>query len=361
MEPQREKFPALNTALYADTAAAGLIPEDLLQWRMEQDMDLMLEGSAKWQAMIGVLDQTRQTIKKFFNAELAEVALVPNFSIGLNMLLEDQPKNQKVLLINKDYPSVNWPFENRGFDISYVPADDRLEEHIEEAVKSKKISVLALSLVQWLDGVKIDVGFLKKLKEDHPELLIIADGTQHSGAFNLDFEQSGIDVLGSSGYKWLLSGYGNGFFLIRKGVESRFFTPTQGFNSANGQLGKRNEVSLCKRLEPGHLDSLNFGSLGFSMQFLAQLGMDHIDERNALLSNYAREQLANLGLLDEAVLKRPDHGSIFRITTNQSVYEHLLNESVRCSWRAGALRLSFHFYNTKEEIDQIVGILKKVI
>ena len=142
-------------------------------------------------------------------------------------------------LVENDYPSVNWPFENRGFDINYVQPDHRFEENILAEIESKEISILALSLVQWLNGVKVEADFLKRLKQEHPDLLIIADGTQHNGAFCLDFDDSGIDVLGSSGYKWLLGGYGNGFMLIRNSAMARFTNHSIGFNSAEGNLHAR--------------------------------------------------------------------------------------------------------------------------
>ena len=361
MDQYQKLFPALKTCIYADTAAAGLMFDELLQWRYEQDLDLLVQASAMWPSKISILKETRSALKHFFKTREADVALVPNFSIGLNLLLEDQDKNQKVLLVEKDYPSVNWPFESRGFDITYVKPDEHMEERIKSEVESHDITILALSLVQWLNGVKVDINFLKGLKEEHPDLLIIADGTQHCGAFQLDFDNSGIDVLGASGYKWLLGGYGNGFIMVRDQAMPRFQNRSIGFNSAEGNLSDRDQVSFCKRLEPGHLDSLSFGSLGRSLEFLDQIGMDKIEIANRHLSNYAISVFGNLGLLEDEVLRRSDHGSIFRLLANKSLYDHLIQNGVRCSWRSDAIRLSFHFYNTEKEIDRIAKFIKKAM
>ena len=335
--------------------------DDLLQWRQDQDLDLLLQASAMWPSKISILKDTRSAIKQFFNAQAADVALVPNFSIGLNLLLENQDTSQKVLLLENDYPSVNWPFEIRGFPISYVKPDEQMEERIAGEINSNDISILALSLVQWLNGVKIDLNFLKELKREHPDLLIIADGTQHCGAFKLDMENSGIDVLGASGYKWLLGGYGNGFILVRDQAGHRFQNRSIGFNSAEGILGNRDEVSFCKRLEPGHLDSLSFGSLCRSIELLDQIGIEKIDARNRHLASYTLSAFGKLGMLDEEILQRSEHGCIFRLVADRSLFEHLLAQNVRCSWRSGAIRMSFHFYNTEKEIDRIVEIIKMAV
>lgn len=358
MSQFKKIFPALDRGIYADTAAAGLMSQDLLSWRQEQDHDLLIHGSAIWSQKNDILKETRKSIKLFFHASDADIALLPNFSLGLNLLLENQSPEQRVVLIENDYPSVNWPFESRGFNISYVRADKDLEKRIEAQISTGKISILALSLVQWLNGIRIDLEFLYELKRKYPSLLIIADGTQYCGAFDLDFEKSGIDVLGASGYKWLLGGYGNGFLLIKKNVQARFDISMVGFNSAEGDLELKDNISFCKQLEPGHLDSHNFGSLKYSLEFLSQLGMDQIEKQNNSLSGKAMNELGSMGLLEDEILKRKEHGTIFKICAERSLFDHLLQNGVRCSWRANGIRLSFHFYNTEEDIDRIVNIVK---
>ncbi len=173
---------------------------------------------------------------------------------------------EHILLLENDYPSVNWPFESRGFQISYAKIDEKLEQNILEKVRTNSITVLALSLVQWINGIRVDLDFLKSLKEEFPQLLIIADGTQFCGAFEIDFENSGIDVLGASGYKWLLAGTGNGFMLFKDLAKRRFTIKTTGFNSANAVLTAKNTIPFNKHFEPGHLDSLNFGSLKCALE-----------------------------------------------------------------------------------------------
>ena len=358
MQQSKKSFPGLQKCIYADTAATGLMFTDQVKWRRQQDEDLLLRGSSNWPDIIGILKETRVALKGFFKADEAEVALVPNFSIGLNLLLENQRPEQKVLLVNHDYPSVIWPIENRGFNVTYVEPDRDLEKNLSRIIASEQIDILALSLVQWLSGIRIRPGFLKELKDKHPSLLIIADGTQYCGAFVLNFDSSGIDVLGASGYKWLLGGYGNGFMIIRKTAIPSFSISSAGFNSADGDLARRDHYPFYKSLEPGHLDGLNFGSLKVALDFLSDIGMEKIDTYNRYLADYARQAFGSLGLLQKEVLERQQHGSIFRLVANRALFEQLNLHGVKCSWRSGGIRLSFHFYNTDKEIDRIVEIIK---
>lgn len=359
MEKLRKKFPVLQQCLYANTASSGLLGEGLLEWRQGHDLDYLIGGSEMKNKAMSRLGKVRETVGSFFHCPGEQVALVPNFSLGLNLLLEGLPKDQRVLLLQADYPSVNWPFETRGFPREYLAIDQNLEANIRERVKGGKIDVLALSLVQWVNGVMIDLDFLRELKTEFPQLLIVADGTQYLGMEVFDFQASGIDILGASAYKWLLAGYGNGFFLIREGVEERFDLKGIGHGSVEGDASMRDRISFCKMLEPGHLDSLNFGSLDYALKFLNEIGQDNIATQVQRLSQRAMEAFGSLGILDPYVPDRKKHSGIFLVHGDENLLGRLREQQVVASPRGGGVRLSFHFYNTLEEVDQLAKLLKR--
>ncbi len=358
MEKIRKQFPVTRKGIYANTAVCGPMYESLLDWRQEHDLDFLLHGSDMRDRSLKILSDTRNTIGKFFNCKRENIALVSNFSTGLNFILEGLRPKTKVLLLEHDYPSLNWSFENRDFDISYIKMDVEMENRIHDAIVTNKIEVLALSLVQWLDGFFIDLEFLKKLKKEHPNLIIIADGTQFCGSRSFDFEASGIDVVGASAYKWLLAGYGNGFMLFSDAVQERFSLNTIGFNAANGDLTKKESIRFAKKFEPGHLSCLNFGSLKFSLDFLTSIGMDAITEHNLGLSLKAKQAFTELGLLNNVIVARKAHSTIFNIKGDEIMFNRLIQNNVLCAQRGNGIRLSFHLYNTKDEIDEVVKILK---
>jgi len=304
------------------------------------------------------MPEIKKVVGKFFNCKAENVALVPNFTLGFNLLLEGLPKDKKVLLVNKDYPSVNWPFETRGFELDHVDADEHMEESIHAKVKKGDIDILALSLVQWVDGVRIDFDFLKDLKKEFPDLMILADGTQYCGTEPFDFEASGIDILGASAYKWMLAGYGNGFFLVKDSVMGQFELRGIGNGSVNNDASKRNSITFCKFLEPGHLDSLNFGSLEFAVKFLDEIGPENVQAQLQKLSKKAMAAFTELDLLEPSVTKRKQHSTIFNIKGDK-LFNKLTEENVVASPRGGGIRLSFHFYNTEEEIDVIATLIKR--
>jgi selenocysteine lyase/cysteine desulfurase len=354
MEDLRNLFPVTKTHTYLNTASAGLLSTELVQWRNEHDKSLLHHGSIFRDTHSAILDGVRGQVCEFFCASKQEIALVPNFSFGFNTLVEGIPKGKKVLLLDPDYPSVNWAFETRDFDVCYAEVDANLEQNIEVAVARHKPDIFAFSIVQYLNGVKIDFNFLKQLKAYHPDLLLIADGTQYLGTEPFDFAESAIDVLGASCYKWMLSGYGNGIFMVKEAVQHSIHPSTIGFNSADATFENRAHIPFIKRFEPGHQDSLAYGSIGQSIRFLEGFGKDKISEKLNVLCGKAKEAFGAKGILDLASAKRENFSTIFNLTGDKKVFQKLTNENIICSQRGDGIRVGFHLYNTEEDLEKLL-------
>lgn len=354
----RTHFPLLGHSTYLNTAAWGLLHEDLLEWRQEQDLDYLVGGSDYKIESLALLEKTRARLGDSFGCPADRMALVPNFSLGLNLLLEGLPRHSKVVLLEGDYPSVNWPFESRGYPVRYARLGASVEEEVRALIRDWGADVLALSLVQWITGLLISPAFLKELKREFPDLLIIADGTQYLGAFTLDFDAGGIDILGASGYKWLLGGNGNGFVMHSEYATTRIDLRSSGFNSCGGDLSARDRISFARRLEPGHLDTLNFGSLHFSLGLLQGLGLDKVEAYNRDLVEKVRAAFKDLGILDPELGGRSEHGTIFNIPDPGGLYKHLRQNDVDCSRRGPGIRFGFHCYNTEGDLTRLVELIR---
>ena len=352
-----KEFPVLSQYVYANIAASGLMYDQLVDWRQEHDLDFLIKGSLFRDEHHLFLEEIRNTVGRFFNCRPANVSLVPNFSFGFNTVLEGIGEKKKVLLLKNDYPSVNLAVEGRDFETCYVDIDENLEQNIEEAVKREQPHVLALSLVQYINGIKIDLDFIKALKTKYPDLMIIADGTQFCGTQAFDFENSGIDVLGASAYKWLLAGYGNGFMLFNQNSIGKIYADAFQKTEQNGDFSKEQQ-HLMRFFEPGHLDTLNFGSLKFSLEFLEEIGIERIQARIRELSDKASQAFSELGLLEDRVIRRKEHSSIFNIKGDDRLFKHLRSQNIICSQRGNGIRLSFHFFNSEKDISKICLALR---
>lgn len=350
------QFPVLKDYTYLNTASSGILSQSIQQWRRSHDEDFMRHGSEFRLQQAVFLRDVRQHLARFFHGNVENTFLSQNFSVAFNTFLDGLSHEHRFLLISSDYPSVNYPIESRGFSCEYAELNENLEQNILAKVKVFKPSVLAISLVQYISGIKIDLDFIKKLKEEYPHMLIVADGTQFCGTGNFNFQDSGLDVLISSGYKWMLGGYGNGFILIKENVNKYLYQerlsrslPVEPF------LKDRKLLSLC--FEPGHLDTLNFGTLKQSILLLEEFGADAIEKRLQEIGRIAKKAFIDRGLLSKTVIERASHSTIFNISTNAELIKRINDAKILALPRGEGLRVAFHFYNNEKDLELLLKVI----
>ena len=357
MQDLKQEFPSLQDQTYLNTASSGILSKSLFYWRKQHEIDFINNG-ADFSIRKKIPEDTRSSVACFFEADQDEVALIPNFSFGFNTILEGLPKGQKVLLLENDYPSLLWPIETRDFNVCYIPISEMLEDTILAAFEKHRPTIFVFSMVQWLTGIKMNLSFLKELKEKYPQVLLIADGTQYIGTEHFSFKNNGIDVMGASCYKWLLAGFGNGIMMVKKEAQAKIFPATIGFNSAATFDSKATDTAFVKHFEPGHQDTFNYGTLGQAILQVERYGITNISERIKTLSTYGKEQFAELDLLDNATKNRAVHASIFNLKGDMELFKKLTAQNIICSPRGGGIRVSFHYYNTIEDIDKLLNVIK---
>ncbi len=350
-------YPILGNYTYLNAPYSGLLSVPVMEWRQKHDQDLLMQGSLLKEHQGTLLGDVREKVGSLFSCEAKRVALVPNFSYGFNTLLEGIKTHNKVLLLEGDYPSINWPVEQRGFKTSYIKISCDIEAHIANAFKEYQPDVFAFSLVQWVNGIKIDQSFLKELKSLYPDTLFIADATQYVGTEVFNFDNSALDAVGASTYKWMNAGYGNGFFLFKENIVERVAPHTTGFNSIQGKY-KPQEGNFLGHFEPGHQDTLNYGSLAVAIDLIQQLGMPFIDKSVKLIGNKAKEAFVENGLLPKAIAQRSGHGAFYNIKGDASLVKKLASHNILAMVRGAGVRVGFHYYNTEDDLAHLLEVVK---
>lgn len=352
----KDQFPTLENTIYVNTPTSCLLAKDVLNWRRQHDEEFFQRGYAFRDQFEKFLIDVKQTVADFFHAAPHRTYLLPNFSFGFNTILDRLPADERFLLLQEDYPSVNYAVESRGFSCDYVQISATLEEDILAKIASFKPTVFAFSLVQYISGVKLDLHFIKKLKQLYPDMLLLADGTQYCGTAAFDFGSSGLDALGASAYKWMMAGYGAGFLLLSEGLRGRLFAAINTTSSPKEPFLKDKDL-LSLFFEPGHQDTLTFGSLQQGILLLNKVGIHKIEAHIRSLSTKAKLAFAEKGLLADKVIKRAEHSSIFNLSIDPSVYQRLQNAGVVCVPRGNGIRIGFHFFNTEDDLSQILDLL----
>ncbi|WP_228547189.1 aminotransferase class V-fold PLP-dependent enzyme [Nonlabens antarcticus] len=351
----KQLFPALQNYTYLNTASHGLLSTTLVDHKNQLTIQLAQQGSVFTDERGEKINKIRKTVSLFIDAAESLTALIPNFSLGFNALLEGIDEKSKFLLVQDDYPSVNWPVEARGFECVYAALNATLEENIWQACEQHKPDFLALSLVQYISGIKLDLEFLKDLKVQFPQLIVIADATQFIGVEEFRFRESGIDIIAASCYKWLNAGDGNAFMAFKEEVADRVKPKFTGYNS---KLGFKNDRgAFMGHFEPGHQDLAAFSALQKAIEFVNDYGLNNISSQINEMAIMTENQLSQLGLIDEMVLARKQHSSIFNIPGDEALYNRLKKSHIITSQRGSGIRISFSYFNDQKDLHNLIDCL----
>nr|WP_042286495.1 aminotransferase class V-fold PLP-dependent enzyme [Nonlabens ulvanivorans] len=355
MHKIRSQYPILEKYTYLNTANHGLISQELMDYRINEMGKMRDQASLFTNTRNVFIDEVRSTIAQFVDATIENTAVIPNFSTGFNTLLEGIDMQSKFLLLDGDYPSVNWPVETRGFNCVYATINENLESNILEACKLHQPDFFCFSVVQYISGIKIDLEFVKELKNQFPKMIIIGDLTQYIGTEEFRFRESGLDIILASCYKWLNAGDGNAFICVKEQVKEVIKPTRIGYRSTKNVIDTIPE--FIGRFEPGHQDMIAFGSLKLAMEVALQIGLKVIQTELLDWSIKAKAEFESRGLLDEAVVKRKQHSTIFNIKGSHDLYNKLLDHGVVTSLRGHGIRVSFSYFNNHKDLARLLEVL----
>lgn len=338
---------------YLNTPGNSLLPKLTAEWRKNREGTFFDPASHMRDKQSEVREETRKTTAQFIGAKPENTFCTPGFSYGFTALLDRLPKDFKFLILDGDYPSLNYPINNRGLPCHRIPMSATIEEDTVIAIERYQPQVLLLSIVQYITGLKIDLQKIKAIKQAYPNLLIIADGTQYIGTEPFAFEASGLDAIAGSGYKWLLSGFGNGFLALSDRLSQLLLREAKDRPMPTETMWAGKSF-LQTLFEPGHQDSLSLGSMNSSVSLLQQWGLANIKQHIDELVDFAYAEFAKRNLLLPMIAEREIKSPLINIQVDPSRYDELIAAGIFCFPRGSGIRIGIHLYTEKEDIKQLL-------
>lgn len=341
--------------IYLNTASCGLLSKESVEATHTLYEGMQTDASHAVEPLRDSgIERIRNKVASFIEAPASSIALIPNFSWGLNAVVRSLKGNEKVLLYNNDYPSLIAPFSTHGFEISWIEDEDGFDidsEKLKAHLLKEKIDILAISHVQWLTGFKIDIDDIGGFCKQH-NIFFILDATQSLGAVPIHLSRHNIDVLIASNYKWMNAGFGTGIMY----VSERFgdtYPPVIGSNNFKHRIP--DYVPSVKNFEPGHLNLHGLLVLEKALDYKLHKGIKNIETHNqTLLQTIAKNTDPSL------ILGSPDikhRSSIIVLKDPGNLFDHLTNNGIVAIKRGNKIRLGVHFYNCQEETKRLVGLL----
>ena len=355
-------YQAPENCTYLNTSSSGLISKTGVKKSNQFWQDLNKLSSTRAEEFLSSdLPEIRKCVADFMDASINAIALVPNFSFGLNAVIPSLRKYKNVLLLEDDYPSLTQPFHLNDFRIHNIlrKADFSFStEQIKEAIIDKNIDVLAISQVQWLTGFMIEIEDIGQFCRERGVVLIV-DGTQSLGALPYSFSRSSADIFISSNYKWMNAGYGTGILAIKQKFLDEHPPKLGGYASFVTENDDWVYRPSILSYEPGHLNYSGLLVLQDAIQQKSAIGLSEIFEHNQhlvqkLIDGINPEKATIVGSHSLA-----NRCGIICLQEEAHLIRKLSKSDIVCKSRNGLIRMGIHFYNTEQDIDRALEVINE--
>jgi len=319
--------------------------------------------------------RVKSILSGLLNCSEDDVALIHNTAEGMNFFSHglNFSSGDKVLLPEQEYPSNVYPWEHvkeNGVSISFIPNSNtqdgfirNLKEHITPDTKA-----VSLSAVHWCTGMPFPLKEISSIcQENDTEFVVdISQGAGHVPVYIDDWD---IPFCTGSAWKWLHGPLGLGILVIKKdkiNSLSHIFKGTQSVVSSHNYFPYKSElkdnVDRYVFSTPSLIDWIYFEA---SLSYLSNIGFDTIANRIYELSDYLSGQLSETGftVLNKqfAPVKSGIIAAEHEKVSSKKIVDKLKAKNIICADRFNRVRFSVHIFNTFDQIDRTVSILKKIV
>lgn len=385
----REDFPMLkNNIIYFDNGATTFKPKCVIDKICDYYNNYSCNahrGDYKISVKVDEeFENTRGIVKNFINAKSnKEIIFTSGATDSLNKIIFGYFKyylnsGDEILLTKSEHASNVLPWfelsEQNDVKINYIPLNEDLTFDVEQIRKciTDKTKVISIAHITNVVG---DVRDIKKIIEyaHSKNILVVIDGAQSVPHMKIDVQELDIDFLAFSAHK-MCGPTGVGILyakeMLLNNIKPIIFGG--GMNAMFSYDGIRQYSNLPYLLEAGTPNIADIIAFSEAIKYLNKIGLDKIHKYECDLKEYAISKLKNLK--DIIIYNENSNSGIIAFNMKDvfaqdlAIYLDKYNICVRAGNHCAKIlkdeigikntcRISFYFYNTKEEVDKLVEVL----
>ena len=327
---------------------------------------------------------TRVKLAKLFGCPRADrVAFTANVTEALNIAVNGLiGRGDHVITTDCEHNSVLRPLyrlaDEQGVEVSFVPADRQgnLDYDAFERLMQPHTRAIVCTHASNLTGNLTDLARVSAVAKAH-DVLLIVDAAQTAGAYPIDMAALGIDVLCFTGHKGLMGPQGTGGLCVREGLTLRHWKVG---GSGVQSYSRTHPTQMPTCLEAGTLNGHGIAGLSAALDFIAEVGVDAIHDRETALmrlfyegvkevpgvtvyGDFSRRRMAivtlNIGDYESGAVSdalSEEYGIATRPGAHCAPRMHQALGTVQ----QGAVRFSFSWFNTEQEIDAAIQAVREL-
>lgn len=378
----REEIPSLSKSIYLQTGGVGPSPGAVIE-EVKSLLDFQNQGPAdpRFSGPMGRIEpELRAHLGRSFVADTEEVALTHSTSEGINIVVWslNWSSGDEVIISNQEHPSnvIPWYVMRDRFGVVIRTINFDVGTSLLDEVRQKLSSrtrMVSISHVSRNNGRRVRTDESAELAEllRRRGVRYHLDGAQGPGCVGVNFHALGCDCYSTCGHKWLLGPKGTGAIFVRRDELDRVLLSWTGAHSHETMdyEGAYRLLPAAARYEFGTRALADFAGFDRAVSWFDEVGWKNVYERvDALVEHAIRRTKSASGFSIASPEDSQDRSGVFVVRLpkgydSQMVYERLRSdERILASpvRRERDLRLSIHFFNTRDEIDTAIDVLTEI-
>lgn len=324
----------------------------------------------------------RQALAALMGSTPERTVFTMNATESLNMAIEGLlAPGDHAITTALEHNSVLRPLyrlRGKGMGLSIVPLDAHggLDYSAFARCLAPHTKAVVCTHASNLTGAVTDLSFVGDFCRKHG-LLFILDASQTAGVFPIAADKMGIDALCFTGHKGLLGPQGTGGLCLGAGIT---IPPYKVGGSGIHSLLEDHPAQMPEALEAGTLNAHGIAGLLAGITYMQRIGMDRIRSHELALARRFQEGAARLpcvklygGDLENRApivtlnIGSAPSGEVGDLLARQ--YDICVRAGSHCAPLAhaafgtqeqGAVRFSFSFFNTEEEIETGIRAIAQI-
>lgn len=382
LERIRAQIPAVQRCTYLNTGWSGPLPQAVTD-AVQQVLALELRDGPTTPPVFArraeIMEGAIRAVATLIHAEPEEISIRQNTTEGLNIVLNGLrwQEGDDIVTSNYEHGSLIVPLhylrERRGVRPKFVQLDTQdsaktVVAKFEQAM-SRRTKLICISHICYSNGMRLPLRELADLAHAY-NAWILVDAAQSPGQLVLDMKALQPDFYAMPGQKWLLGPSGTGALYIRRDlieqVEPTYVAGSAAvhYDTAGHVEPRRDSIRKFQLSETNHA---LIAGLRAAVQFQIDLGPAHLAERIFNLGRYATKRLSEIAPKVRVVSPQGELSSGLVCFQIEGLEPPAI---VAALWQVGrvvcrhvretdCVRLSLHFFNTEQEIDQVADLISQ--
>lgn len=323
-------------------------------------------------------EKAREKVSDFIGADdPVDVTFTAGTTDSINQVacsLKPILEGNEVLISGVEHHSNIVPWQLAGAKLRAIPMDENcnlLPDSIEITDRTKMIAISHASNVL---GSVNPVKEITEIAKEH-DVPVLVDAAQSIQHLPIDVRDIGCDFLAFSGHKMYAA---TGVGVLYTSERFSDIMPSRGGGGMIDRVTLERTTYLKPplRFEAGTPHIAGAISIGAAIDYMQNIGMDHIRKREHEVYSYAREKLlgtdgvtvyGNTDLMCGSIsfnldeIHHYDTGLILdKLGIAVRTGHHCAQPLMRTLGTEGTVRASFALYNTKEDADRLLEGMEKV-